>query len=338
MKYLITGITGFAAPHLAQLLLNEGHEVHGLIRATSGRETDLLDILRPGELQSIKFQKADLLHYAKLSEIISVNQYDGIFHCAAQSEVVSSFGDPILTFQDNVIGSVNLITAIEKFSPETFLMFASTSEVYGDQCKDTKTGRLYEDEHLKPINPYAVSKASIDLYMQERIRNKKIKGFITRAFSHTGPRRFKNFSISSDAYQLANMYLHSFDKKNILLVGNLNTQRVVIDVRDCVRAYYLIMETLLADKYCTPYTPYTPVFNVCGTEIHNMQYFTDELIRISGLTNVIQQINPAFYREIDIQVQMGDCLRLEALTGWEPVIPIEKTLTDLYNYWIKKLQ
>jgi GDP-4-dehydro-6-deoxy-D-mannose reductase len=332
-KYLVTGITGFAAPHLAQLLLNEGHEVHGLTRATSGRETDLLDLLKPSELNSIKFQKADLLHYARLAEIIKENQYHGVFHCAAQSEVVSSFHDPIMTFQDNVIGSVNLITAIEKNSPETYLMAASTSEVYGDQCKDT--GILYEDDHLKPVNPYACSKAAMDLYMQERLKNKKIKGFITRAFSHTGSRRFKNFSISSDAYQLATMHLKSFDQHNVLLIGNLNTQRVVIDVRDCVRAYYLLMETIMAG--CNV-LPQDLIFNVCGTQVHKMQYFTDQLIKISGLTDVEQKIHPPFYRDIDIQVQIGDCKKLEALTGWEPVIPIERTMQDLFDYWVKKLR
>lgn len=334
MKYLVTGITGFVAPHLAQLLLVEGHEVHGLIRATSGRETDLLDLLTARELNEIVFQKVDLMYYDRLSEIIKKEQYDGIFHLAAQSNPPASFTDPILTFQDNIIGSINLITAIERYSPSTYLMFASTSEVYGDQCKDK--GMLYEDDYLKPVNPYAVSKAAIDLYMQERIKNGKLKGFITRAFSHTGPRRFKNFSISSDAFQLADMYLYSFDKTHRLLVGNLNTKRVVIDVRDCVRAYYLLMETIASTF--SPLLPDDLIFNVCGAEIHKMQYFTDELIKVSSLKNVILEVHQPFYREIDIKIQIGDCKKLEALTGWEPVIPIEKTMEDLFNYWVKKLK
>ena len=331
-KYLITGITGFAAPHLAKLLLFEGHSVHGLTRATSGRETDLLDLLTPEELSNINFVKADLLHYARLSVIIQLNQYDGIFHLAAQSHPAESFNDPIKTFQENVIGTVNLITAIERFSPDTYLHVCSTSEVYGDLCKDN--GILHEEDELRPVNPYAVSKASVDLYMQERITNKKIKGFITRAFSHSGPRRFKNFSISSDAYQLALMANDFFGKvPHTLLIGNLQTERVVIDVRDCVRAYYLIMESLMAGNV-TPERAY----NVCGKDVYKMEYFTDELIRISRVKDVVKVIHKPYYRDIDIQVQIGDSHRLEALTGWEPVIPIEKTLRDLYDYWLKKLK
>ena len=329
MKYLITGITGFAAPHLAQLLLKEDHEVHGLVRATSGRETDLLDLLSPEELGKITFQKVDLLNFARLMEVIKEEQYDGVYHLAAQSHPGLSFTDPIMTFQDNVMGSVNLITAIERYSPETKLAFISTSEVYGDTCKDT--GVLFETDPIKPCNPYGVTKAAIDLYMQERMQNGFIKGFITRAFSHTGPRRFKNFSISSDAYQIAMMVKRNAPRT--LYIGNLETQRVVIDVRDTVRAYYSLMQN------CSPsfYSSNGRIFNVCGTEVHTMQHFTDLLIEISGLKGVIQKIKPEYYREIDIQVQIGSSAMLKGLTGWEPEILIEQTMEDLLNYWLKKL-
>ena len=338
MKYLITGITGFAGPHLASLLLSHGHEVHGLIRGTSGRETDILDILIPEELFEIKFQKTDLLNYFQLSHIIKKEQYNGVFHLAAQSHPGISFSDPVKTFQENVLGSVYLIEAIRTESKDTILHFCSTSEVYGNQSKDI--GTLFETFQLIPNNPYGASKASIDIYMQERIRNGFINGFVTRAFSHTGPRRFKNFSIASDAYQLAEIQVtyftdHPIDR--ILKIGNLKTERVVIDVRDTVNAYYLLMQ-LFENKADKPINGDFPhVFNVCGTQVRKMQYFTDELIRISGLKNVQQVINPDFFRPVDIQVQVGNCDRLKDLTGWKPDIPIEKTLQDLFEYWVKKL-
>jgi GDP-4-dehydro-6-deoxy-D-mannose reductase len=332
MKYLITGITGFAGPHLAKLLLANGHTVHGLIRATSGRETDLLDILTVYELSNIKFNKADLLNYANLEMIIRDEQFDGIFHLAAQSHPGLSFEDPITTFQDNVMGTVNLITCIERESNHTVLHFCSTSEVYGNTCKDD--GILREDSAIKPCNPYGVSKAAIDLYMQERMINNKISGFITRAFSHTGPRRFKNFSISSDAFQLAIMEKYTSVSK-VLRVGNLETQRVVIDVRDTANAYYLLMAKFVEEKFWMK--PEEKIFNICGTDLHKMQYFTDLLIKQSNVKNVSQYIAPELYREIDIQVQIGDTNRLKKLTNWEPVIPITTTLKDLYNYWLQKV-
>ena len=318
-KYLITGITGFAGPHLAKLLLSEGHEVHGLTRATSGRETDLLDILTPEELKAITFQKADLIQFPRLAKIIEKNQYDGVFHLAAQSHPSESFLDPVMTFEDNVLGSVHLIEAITRHSPGTKFHYCSTSEVYGDTCKDI--GVLHETDPVVPSNPYGVTKASIDLYMQERMKNGYIKGFITRAFS-----------LSCDAYQIALMSKKL--QKKVLSVGNLQTQRVVIDVRDTVNAYYLLMQK------CTDTVGNTSngrAFNVCGEKIHKMEYFTDMLIDISGIKGITKVINPEFYREIDIQVQIGDSSFLKELTGWEPEINIRTTLEDLYNYWLKKV-
>ena len=204
-------------------------------------------------------------------------------------------------------------------------MFCSTSEVYGDSCKNV--GLLRTSNPLTPSNPYGASKAAMDLYMQERMNNGFLKGFVTRAFSHTGPRRGFNFSISSDAYQIAKMMLGLQDKK--LMIGNLDTERVVIDVRDCVNAYYLLMINE---------NSHGKVFNVCGDEVHKMRFFTDKLIEKSELSDVVQEINPDFYRPIDIQVQIGDSSGLKDLTGWSPKISIDQCMKDLLGYWRKKLK
>ena len=244
---------------------------------------------------------------------------------AAQSHPPTSFKDPILTFEENVTASMNIITCLE--NTDTVLMFCSTSEVYGDTCKNK--GILKVTDSVSPSNPYASSKAAIDLYLQERFNNGFIKGFITRVFSHTGPRRGFNFSISSDAFQIAKMMLGKQEK--VLKIGNLKTKRVVIDVRDCVNAYYLLMmEPKSLGK----------VFNVCGEDIHEMQYFTDKLIEASGIpyNQIEQKIDEKLYRPIDIQVQIGDSSELRELTGWKPTYTIEETMKDLLNYWVNKLK
>lgn len=322
-KFLITGITGFAGPNLAKLLIKEGHEVHGVIRTPNGRQTDLLDILTLDEYNKIQFHYLDLKHYYGVKKLLDNETYDGVFHLAAQSHPPTSFKDPILTWEENVSATVNIITSLE--NTDTKLMFCSTSEVYGDSCKDK--GILKTTDTLTPSNPYGTSKAAMDLYMQERMSNGFLKGFVTRAFSHTGPRRGFNFSISSDAYQIAKMMLGQQEK--VLQIGNLNTERVVIDVRDCVRAYYLLM---MSDE------SNGKVFNVCGDEVHKMRYFTEKLIEKSGLDNVVQEINHNFYRPIDIQVQIGDSTELRKLVGWEPKIDIDTCMEDLLDYWVNKLR
>ena len=324
-KFLITGITGFAGPNLAKLLLKEGHEVHGVIRCPNGRQTDLLDILTMEELDSIVFHNLDLRMFSSVQKLFSNYQFDGVFHLAAQSHPPTSFSDPILTFEENVTASVNIITCLEK--SETKLMFCSTSEVYGDTCKDR--GILKVTDPLTPHNPYAASKAAIDLYLQERFKNGYLKGFITRAFSHTGPRRGFNFSISSDAYQIAKMVLGKQEK--VLRIGNLNTERVVIDVRDCVNAYYKLMMTEESNG---------KVFNICGKDVCKMQYFTDKLIEASGIPydEIEQRIDEKLYLPIDIQVQIGDSSEVTEITDWKPEYTIEQTMNDLLYYWINKLK
>ena len=324
MKFLITGITGFAGPHLANLLLEKGHEVHGVVRAANGRETDLLDIISNSNLQQIKFHYLDLKNFFSVDKLFKAEDYDGVFHLAAQSHPPTSFMDPILTWDENVNASVNIITALQ--GSETKLMFCSTSEVYGDACK--YVGRLSTDMPLTPSNPYGTSKAAIDLYMQERTSNGFLKGFVTRAFSHTGPRRGRIFSISSDAAQIAAM--EKGMQKPILKIGNLKTERVVIDVRDCVNAYYLLM---IAEE------SNGKVFNVCGDKINKMQKYTDLLIEHSKFEydEVEQRIHEPYYRPIDIQVQLGDSTSLRQITNWEPSIDISTTMKDLLDYWRKKL-
>lgn len=325
MKYFITGITGFAGPHLARLLLQEGHTVHALIRGSNGREMDLLDILEADEIHQIKFHYADLIEYHSLSRVFANDSYDGVFHLAAQSHPPTSFVDPVGTFTTNVQGTVNLIDVIQRQQKDCPLMFCSTSEVYGDSGK--AVGVLQETQPLSPSNPYGTSKAAIDLYMQERCQNGFLQGFISRAFSHTGPRRGYKFSISWDAFSLALMATGK-TKERILHVGNLETERVVIDVRDAVRAYYLLMKNFENGV----------AYNVCGdiASVKKMQFFTDSLIEISGLSGIEKKVSKKLYRPIDIQIQIGDTTRLREKTGWKPEIPIEQTLTDLYNYWVKK--
>jgi len=324
MTYLITGITGFAGPHLANLLIENGHTVYGLVRNSNGRETDILDVVPEENFQKIKFLYSDLTNFRTLNNLFKENKFDGVFHLAAQSHPPTSFIDPIGTMEANVMGSANLIQAILDNQPECKLMFCSTSEVYGNVGIDGRKIKI--TDFLLPANPYGASKAATDLYLQERFENKQLRGYITRAFSHTGPRRGKTFSISSDAYQIAKMMKGLQDKT--LLVGNLKSVRVVLDVRDIVNAYYLLM---LSDKSDGK------VFNVSGDVPHEMGVYTDMLLEKSGLTDVVKEISPKLYRPIDIHYQHGDCSELVDITGWAPKRTLDQTMGDLLNYWLGKI-
>ena len=167
-KLLITGITGFAGAHLANLLHENGHEVYGLIRRTNGMESDIRDVVSDDAYEAITFVYADQ------------TQFDGVFHLAAQSHPPTSFIDPIGTMQTNVMGSANLIQVIQDHQEDCKLMFCSTSEVYGNVGQDGR--KIHWEDSIVPSNPYGASKAATDVYLQERMNNGFIKGFIVRAY------------------------------------------------------------------------------------------------------------------------------------------------------------
>lgn len=325
MKYLLTGITGFAAPHLANLLIKEKHDVYGLIRASNGREEDIRDIVPDENYNQIKFLYGDLTDFHSVERIFKQEKFDGVFHLAAQSHPPTSFADPVETFKINAMGTINLAEAIALIQPDCRLMFCSTSEVYG--AVPESAGAITESFPITPINPYGVSKAAADLYIRERAKSVNLPFFATRAFSHTGPRRGRKFSISSDAYQLVR--IQKGYQEPIINVGTLSSKRVVMDARDCVKAYYLLMQK---------FTP-GEAYNVGGDNAYTMGELLDKMIDLTGLTNKVEKrLDPKLVRPIDIPIQICDTNKCRNLTGWKPEIPIEKTLADLLAYWSEKIK
>lgn len=324
MKYLITGITGFLGPHLANKLVNEGHEVYGLVRINMGRENDIRDIVSEEVFSKITFVYGDLTNFRRMDAIFKEHTFDGVFHLAAQTHPPTSFTDPIGTWEWNVMGTVNLMTALLDNQPNCKFLFCSTVEVYGNEGIDGR--KLKETDTLLPANPYGASKAAIDMYIQERMKNKQMNAVIVRPFCFTGPRRGCNFSISSDAIQIAKMMLGKQDK--VLRIGNLDTTRAVTDVRDIANAFYMIMTSNKTSGN---------IYNVCGGAPLKMRYYTETLIRLSGLTDVKMEIDPKLWRPIDIQYQDGDPTKVMEELGWTPSYTIDKTMDDLLQYWVKKL-
>lgn len=324
-KFLITGITGHISPHLANILIREGHEVFGLSRRTNGSEIEIIPILGDN-FEKVTFLYGDLLDLPGLNKIFQTYVFHGCFHCGAQSSPSIAAKEPVATMMTNVMGTTNIVQAISDYQPSCKLLFVSTSEVYGDTIQEGQ--EITEDHPLSGGNPYSCSKIASDIYIQERIKHNKINAVITRAFSHLAPGRGKNFSISSDAYGIARILLGKQEK--ILKVGNLNTIRVVIDARDVAEAYYLLMMNDKADGQ---------VFNVAGTVPHCMEYYTNLLIELAGFKEgeIKKEIYKPYWRDIEIFHQAGNSSKLRNLTGWSEKIDIRTTLQDVLSYWIKKL-
>jgi GDP-mannose 4,6-dehydratase len=324
VRYLITGITGFVGPHLANLLVGQGHEVWGFVRAANGREDDIRDVVPDHIFQRLQFVFGDFIDYDSCVAAMKAAKFDGVYHLGAQSHPPTSFADPRGTFLTNATGTVNLCEAIRAVSPQTRMMFCSTSEVYGAPLESE--GAIHEGFAIRPVNPYAVSKAAADLYVRERAASEKLGFFVTRAFSHTGPRRGRRFSIASDVYQVVRV-LKGFQEP-VIKVGTLSSKRVVMDVRDVARAYILLMDKGVPGE----------AYNIGGDEVFTMGELLDQLIEMTGLKDKVQkEVDPKLVRRIDIPVQICDSRKFRTLTGFKPEIPIRKTLADLVEYYQRKI-
>ena len=326
MKCLITGITGFLGPHLAQKLIKNGHEVYGLLRGTRGSEQEIKDLLNEEEFDKITFIYGDLIHFRSMDKMFKDYTFDVVFHLAAQTHPPTSFKDPIGTWEANVMGSINLMTCMSDHQPNCHFIFCSTVEVYGNEGIDER--KIKETNTIWPANPYGASKCAIDLYVCERMKNKQMTATVIRPFCFTGPRRGARFSIASDAVQIVKMMQGKQEK--VLQIGNLDTTRVVTDVRDIANAFYLVATNKSVSN--------GKVYNVCGGEPLKMRVYTDLLLKFSKLEDVKMEINQKLWRPIDIQFQDGDASLIKEELGWEPTIPIETTIKDLLDFWFKKLK
>lgn len=318
MKILITGITGFVGSHLAEYILGlkESHQITGLSRWRSPRD-NLAEIY-----DKIALFEADLCDLSALIRVTKAVRPDIIFHLAAQSYVLTSFNSPIHTLWTNVIGTANLLEAVRITEINPVIHVCSSSEVYGQVNKEDVP--IKEDCPFRPASPYAVSKVAEDMLALQYWLSHRVKTIRTRMFTHTGPRRGDVFAMSFFAKQIAAAELNL--KKPIISVGNLKSVRTFCDVRDAVRAYWL-----LVDK-CKP----GEVYNIGGNRTMTIGEALDILVSFSKIKLEIK-VDPKLIRPSDVTLQIPCVDKFRDETGWEPVIPFEQTLHQILDYWRTEL-
>lgn len=316
-KALITGITGFVGSHLAEYLLKEGLVVHGIVRWRS-RKDNIKKVQ-----DKLKLHEADLLDAHSLYTVISKVRPDYIFHLAAQSFVKSSWISPANTLEINMVGTVNLFEVVRKAGLEkTISQIAGSSEEYGKV--EPSEIPITEDNPLRPLSPYAVSKVGMDFLGYQYFQSYGMKIIRTRGFNHTGPRRGDVFAESTFAKQIAE--IEKEKREAVVHVGNLEAQRDYTDVRDMVKAYYLSV------LKCDPGV----LYNISSGKALKIKKVLDFLISKSKVKLKVKQ-DSARMRPSDVPILIGDSTRFRKKTGWKPEIPLEKTLLDLLNYWRERV-
>ncbi len=316
MKSLITGITGFVGSHLADYILEEhpGVEVSGIKRWRSPQ--DNIRQLR----HRVKLHDCDLRDLSSLINVLSQVKPDVIFHLAAQSYVTTSYIAPADTVEVNVGGTLKLLEAVRICELDPVIHICSSSEVYGQVTE--KDIPITEECPLRPVSPYAVSKVGEDMlgYMYHKAHG--LKTIRTRMFTHSGPRRGEVFVDSFFSQQVAQ--IEQGLQEPVLRVGNLDSVRTFCDVRDTVRAYWLLVQ------HCPP----GEVYNIGGSTTMTIREMLDMLLGMTTYNGKIEvKVDPALLRPADVTLQIPSFDKFHEATGWEPHIPYNQTLLDMLDYW-----
>jgi len=318
MKALITGITGFVGSHLAEFLLKKDIEVFGTYRWRSPRDNiaHLMD--------RITLVHCDILDAKSVKDCISEVKPDFIFHLAAQSYVPASFNAPHITIQTNVNGTLNILEAVREAKINPVIHICSSSEVYGQVKKEEVP--IKETNQFRPASPYAVSKVGEDMIALQYHLSYGLKTIRSRMFTHTGPRRGEVFVVSAFAKQIAR--IEKGIQEPVLKVGNLESVRTFADVRDAVKAYWLLVNK------CEP----GEVYNIGGKETMTIKEMLDTLLTFSPMKDRIRiQVDPKLLRPSDVTLQIPDISKFVKATGWQPEIKFRDTLKDTLDYWRERV-
>ncbi len=314
-KVLITGITGFAGSHLMDYILeNTDYQVYGLKRMNA----NLRNVNHA--MDRITLLDGDLLDESSLISVLRKVMPDQIYHLGALSWVTPSWDMPAVYMQTNAIGTINLFEAMRVVGCNARVLTSATPEEFGDVPPEMIP--ITEETRIKPINPYAASKAAQDMVCITYHASYNMDIVRTRAFNHEGPRRYIHGAIASFAYQIAR--IERGLQEPVIQVGNLSATRNFTDIRDTVRAYFLAMEKGVSGE-----------LYVIGTDqIYTMQQVLDMLITHSTMADKISiEVDPARVRPTELMTFIGDYSKFQAATGWERQYDLRETLESVLNYW-----
>jgi len=321
-RAFITGITGMVGSHLADFLLaHTDWDIVGLARWRSPMDNIEHLLPRVNQADRITLLQGDLRDSLSLQRAIDLARPDYVFHLAAQSYPRVSFDSPLDTLEPNILGTCRLLECLrlrKDLSP--VIHVCSSSEVFGRVPRE----RLPIDENclFHPASPYAISKAGTDLLGRFYAEAFGMKVVTTRMFTHTGPRRGDVFAESTFAKQIA--MIEAGQVSPIVRTGNLDSLRTWADVRDAVRAYFMLVTI-------NPIPG--SVYNIGGTHTCTVGEMLHTLLSLAKTPGIRHEIDSERLRPIDADLQVPDTAKFRAHTGWAPQIPFEQTMGDLLDYW-----
>jgi len=319
IKYLITGFSGFVSKHFLEYLdaCGEKAEVYGI------------DINQPdfdlSRFTNIKcyFRELNLLNKDDISNVLFQVHPDYILHLASFSSVAYSWSNPVASFVNNTNIFLNLVEQLRVLHSPCRMLSVGSSEEYGNMNAGDMP--LKENGLLNPISPYAVARVSQEMLSRVFVDGYGMDIVMTRSFNHMGPGQKDVYAVSSFAKQLVESKNRG-DKTCRLVVGDVSIIRDYVDVRDVVKAYYLLLKHGSRGE----------TYNVCKGEGIALSEIVKMMAKILDVSVEIN-INKELFRPNDNRIIVGSNKKIFEAVGWTPKITLEDTLKDIIGYWSSKL-
>ena len=317
-KALITGITGQDGSYLAELLLEKGYEVHGIIRRSSSFNTSRIDHLyQDPHINDVRMflHYGDLSDSSNLSRLLEKIQPDEIYNLAAQSHVRVSFDMPEYTADVVGLGTIRILDAIKETQIKTKFYQASTSELYGKVVETPQT----EKTPFYPRSPYSCAKLYsywITVNYRESYDMYACNGIL---FNHESPRRGETFVTKKITHAIAKILNKEQDK---LYLGNLDAKRDWGYAKDYVEAMWLMLQQENAEDYV-----------IATGETHSVREFLDEAFGLVGLDwKKYVEIDPRYYRPAEVDLLLGDPTKAKEKLGWKPKTTFKELVKIMLEY------
>ena len=309
-RALITGVTGQDGSYLAELLLEKGYEVLGMVRRSS-----TVNFERIAHLQDkITFVPGDLLDEISMIHILQEHRPQEVYNLAAQSFVQTSFGQPVLTGETTALGVTRLLDAIRLVDPEIRFYQASSSEMFGKVHEVPQT----ETTSFHPRSPYGVAKVYghwITLNYRESYGLHATTGIL---FNHESPRRGLEFVTRKISHTVAQIKLGLVDE---LRLGNLDAQRDWGFAGDYVEAMWLMLQREIPED-----------FVICTGQTHSVREFCEVAFGHAGLNweeHVV--VDETFFRPAEVDLLVGDATKADEMLGWNPETSFESLVTMMVD-------
>ncbi|KAF0135253.1 MAG: GDPmannose 4 6-dehydratase [Candidatus Saganbacteria bacterium] len=306
-------MSGSGGSYLAEYVVNHHPEieVHGISRWHSTAANENLRNIR----DNVTVHECDLNDLSSVLSTLKQVKPDGIFHLASHANVRASFITPLSVLNNNIMGTANLLEGIRIAELDPVVQLCSTSEVYGQV--DPKNVPIKEDCPINPSSPYAVSKVAQDLLGYTYYLSYKMKIIRTRMFAYLNPRRQDLFA-TSFTMQVARI---EAGQQKILLHGNLDSIRTIIDVRDAMESYWV---ALLKCRY-------GEVYNIGGPTTIKVGEFM-ELLKKLARVPIKSEVDPKLLRPADVTLQVPDVSKFKKETGWQPKYSFEESVQYLLDH------